>query len=52
MAADYDLVVLGGGLEGRIAATIAVGYGARVALVEPPDLFEDGQRQQWLLAGL
>ncbi len=52
MPTDYDLVVLGGGLEGRIAAMIAVGYGARVALVEPPGLFDDGQRQRFLRSGL
>ena len=52
MASDYDLVILGGGREGRIAAMTAVGYGARVALVEPPGLFDDGQRQKVLLLGL
>lgn len=52
MSSDYDLVVLGGGLEGRIAAITAVGYGARVALVEPPGLFDNGQRQRFLLSGL
>ncbi len=52
MASDYDLVILGGGREGRIAAMTAVGYGARVALVEPPGLFDDGQRQKFLLLGL
>ena len=52
MAVDYDLVILGGGLEGRIAAMTAVGYGARVALVEPPGLFDDGQQQRFLLLGL
>ena len=52
MPSDYDLVILGGGLEGRIAAITAVGYGARVALVEPPGLFDDGQRQRFLLLGL
>lgn len=52
MSTDYDLVVLGGGLEGRIAAMTAVEYGARVALVEPPGLFDDGQRQRFLLLGL
>ena len=30
----------------------AVGYGARVALVEPPGLFDDGQQQRFLLLGL
>ena len=52
MAADYDLVILGGALEGRRAAMMAADYGARVALVEPPGLFEDGQRQRFLLEGL
>ena len=52
MPADYDLVILGGGLEGRIAAMTAVGYGARVALVEPPGLFDDGQQQRFFLQGL
>lgn len=52
MPSDYDLVILGGSLEGRSAAMAAVGYGARVALVEPPGLFDDGQRQRFLLKGL
>ncbi len=49
---DYDLVILGGTEAGRIAAMTAVGYGARVALVEPPGLFEQNQRQRYLLQGL
>jgi pyruvate/2-oxoglutarate dehydrogenase complex dihydrolipoamide dehydrogenase (E3) component len=52
MSADYDLVVLGGALEGRIAAIAAVNYGARVALVEPPGLFEQRQQKRYLLQGL
>ena len=52
MPVDYDLVILGGVIEGRIAAKIAVGYGARTALVEPPGLFADGQKQRFLLKGL
>lgn len=52
MPVDYDLVILGGALEGRIAAIAAVGYGARTALVEPPGLFADGQKQRFLLQGL
>lgn len=52
MSVDYDLVILGGTVEGRIAAMTAVGYGARVALVEPPGLFERNQRQRYLLQGL
>ena len=52
MPADYDLVILGGTLEGRTAAMTATRYGARVALVEPPGLFEEGQQQRFLLEGL
>jgi len=52
MPADYDLVVLGGSLEGRIAAITAVSYGARVALVEPPGLFEQRQQKRYLLRAL
>ena len=52
MAADYDLVILGGTLAGRKAAIQAAGYGARVALVEPPGLFSLNQRHRYLLQGL
>ena len=52
MPADYDLVVLGGSLEGRIGAITAVSYGARVALVEPPGLFERRQQKRYLLRAL
>ncbi|MEO1636936.1 MAG: hypothetical protein AAFS04_17855 [Cyanobacteria bacterium J06631_9] len=51
MPVDYDLVILGGTLEGRIAAR-AVGYGARVALVEPPGLFAQRQQASYLLCAL
>jgi len=52
MPSDYDLVILGGSFEGRIAAITAVGYGARVALVEPPGLFEQRQQKHYLLQAL
>lgn len=52
MSVDYDVVVLGGSIEGRIAATSAVRYGARVALVEPPGLFEQRQQKRYLLRAL
>ncbi|MGB7085725.1 MAG: hypothetical protein WBD47_09225, partial [Phormidesmis sp.] len=52
MPTDYDLVILGGAIEGRTAAMTAAGYGARVALVEPPSLFERRQQQHYLLQGL
>lgn len=52
MPSDYDLVVLGGSIEGRIAAMTAVKYGARVALVETPGLFEQRQRKRYLLHAL
>ena len=52
MPVDYDLVILGGTAYARRAALQAAGYGARVALVEPPGLFEQQQRQQYLLKGL
>ena len=52
MAVDYDLVILGGTLAGRHAALQAVGYGARVALVEPPGLFLLNQRHRYLLQAL
>lgn len=52
MPADYDLVILGGTKAGRLAAMMAAGYGARVALVEPPGLFERRQQAHYLLRGL
>ena len=52
MPADYDLVLLGGTIEGRHAALSAAGYGARVALIEPPDLFRSRQQAKYLLKGL
>ncbi len=52
MAADYDLVILGGTLAGREAALQAASYGARVALVEPPGLFVLNQRHRYLLQAL
>ena len=52
MPADYDLVILGGTLEGRIAARAAVNHGARVALLEPPGLFLRRQQVRYLLRGL
>ncbi|MGD1863783.1 MAG: FAD-dependent oxidoreductase [Phormidesmis sp.] len=52
MAADYDLVILGGTLEGRYAALSAVGYGARVALIEPPGTYFRRQQAKHLLRGL
>ncbi|MGC1307757.1 MAG: FAD-dependent oxidoreductase, partial [Phormidesmis sp.] len=44
--------ILGGTTEGRTAALTAAGYGARVALVEPPDLFAQRQQERFLLQGL
>ncbi|WP_017305636.1 FAD-dependent oxidoreductase [Spirulina subsalsa] len=35
MAVDYDLVILGGSLEGRYAAALAARHRRRVALIEP-----------------
>ena len=52
MAVDYDLVILGGTAYARMAALQAAGYGARVALVEAPGLFEQQQQQKYLLQGL
>ncbi len=52
MAADYDLVILGGTLAGREAALQAASYGARLALVEPPGLFVLNQRHRYLLQAL
>ncbi len=52
MPSNYDLVVLGGSLEGRIAAITAVNYGARVALVEPLGLFDQRQKKRYLLQAL
>ncbi|CAN5601757.1 hypothetical protein BH23CYA1_BH23CYA1_07210 [soil metagenome] len=51
MPTDYDLVILGGTAEGRTAALTAAGYGARVALVEPSDLFAQRQQERFLLQG-
>lgn len=51
MPVDYDLVILGGTAYARTAALQAVQYGARVALVEPPGLFEQRQQQKYLLEG-
>ncbi|MEO1792433.1 MAG: FAD-dependent oxidoreductase [Cyanobacteria bacterium J06629_19] len=52
MAADYDLVILGGTLEGRYGALTAAQYGARVALVEPPGVFDRRAQAKYLLRGL
>ncbi|MEO0768226.1 MAG: hypothetical protein AAFY72_02140 [Cyanobacteria bacterium J06649_4] len=49
---EYDLVILGGALEGRQAAQTSLAYGARVALVEPPGLFARRQQVRYLLQGL
>ncbi|MEM6352573.1 MAG: FAD-dependent oxidoreductase, partial [Cyanobacteria bacterium P01_D01_bin.14] len=38
MAVDYDLVIMGGTLAGRQAAIAASQTGARVVLVEPPNV--------------
>lgn len=38
MAVDFDLIVVGGARVGRYAAMRATQLGARVALIEPPDL--------------
>lgn len=40
MAVDYDVVIIGGSIQGRRAAAIAAQEGARVALVEPPGAVE------------
>ena len=40
MAVDYDLVIIGGTLAGRQAAIAASQTGARVALVEPPNVVQ------------
>jgi pyruvate/2-oxoglutarate dehydrogenase complex dihydrolipoamide dehydrogenase (E3) component len=52
MPVDYDLVILSGTLAGRTAAMTAAECGARVALVEPPGLFEQSQRSRYLLQAL
>ncbi|MEL6938475.1 MAG: FAD-dependent oxidoreductase [Cyanobacteria bacterium J06598_1] len=52
MSVEYDLVVLGGTLEGRLAAKSAASYGARVALIEPPGVFAQRQQSRYLLKGL
>jgi pyruvate/2-oxoglutarate dehydrogenase complex dihydrolipoamide dehydrogenase (E3) component len=49
MPVDYDLVILGGTVEGRTVAMTAAECGARVALVEPPGLFEQRQQARYLL---
>ncbi len=36
MSVDYDLLVVGGTVQGRRAAALAAREGARVALIEPP----------------
>ncbi|MBU6228319.1 MAG: FAD-dependent oxidoreductase [Cyanobacteria bacterium REEB459] len=52
MAVDYDTVIIGGTLQGRGAAAIAAGHGARVALVEPPRAVATGVYRQLLGRGL
>ncbi|WP_035984256.1 FAD-dependent oxidoreductase [Leptolyngbya sp. KIOST-1] len=52
MTIDYDAVILGGTVQGREAAALAVREGARVALVEPPGTVDLGLRRQILLAAL
>lgn len=49
---DYDLVILGGAPEGRIAALTATAMGARVALVEPPGRWQQQRQTDYLLQGL
>ncbi len=40
MGVDYDLLIVGGTVQGRRAAALAVREGARVVLVEPPGSVE------------
>jgi pyruvate/2-oxoglutarate dehydrogenase complex dihydrolipoamide dehydrogenase (E3) component len=42
MGVDYDLVIVGGTVQGRRAAALAAREGARVALVEPPRRIDHG----------
>ena len=44
-AADWDLVVIGGGSAGLIASRTAAGLGARVLLIERGRLGGDCDRQ-------
>ncbi|WOD39603.1 FAD-dependent oxidoreductase [Nodosilinea sp. E11] len=52
MTVDYDGVILGGTVQGREAAALAVREGARVALIEPPGAVENHIRQQIGLTAL
>lgn len=49
---EYDLVIVGGSVPGRAAATLAARQGARVALVDPPGQTEAAIYQSVLLQGL
>ncbi len=52
MTVDYDAVILGGTVQGREAAALAVREGARVALAEPPGEVERQIRRQIVLTTL
>lgn len=52
MTVDYDAVILGGTVQGREAAALAVREGARLALVEPPDEVDRQIRRQIGLTAL
>ncbi len=52
MTVDYDGVILGGTVQGRVAAALAAREGARIALVEPPGAVDRQLRRQLLVAGL
>lgn len=52
MPVDYDLVILGGTPEGRLAANVAATTGARVALVEPHHRWQRLTFAQYLQTGL
>jgi pyruvate/2-oxoglutarate dehydrogenase complex dihydrolipoamide dehydrogenase (E3) component len=52
MTVDYDGVILGGTVQGRVAAALAAREGARIALVEPPGAVDRQLRRQLLITGL
>ncbi len=45
---QFDVVVIGGGIAGSVAATLLARAGASVAVVERSDVFRDRVRGEWL----
>ena len=46
--ADYDLIIVGGGIAGSALATVMAREGARVLLLEKSTVYEDRVRGEWI----